>query len=103
MIPSSEEPRRTGDGDVCPDLESPVTRVLDEVVVVEVVDEEPRMETCVGDRCVESLDPVPENPGTPEEYRLRGLCVRTSKSRTQGIPSEWEEESQEIEVVLSGE
>lgn len=63
-----------------PDLEPSVTRVLDEVVVVEVVDEEPHTESDVGDRCVECVGPVPKSPWTVEDHRLGSLRLRPSES-----------------------
>lgn len=75
-----EERRVTCSYGLGSDLEAPVLPVLDEVVVFEVLDEEPHVEPNVGDCRLDSLDPLSENPRSVENYCFRRLRDRRLES-----------------------
>lgn len=63
------------------DLEGSVLPVFDEVVLLEILDEKPHLETDIGDLCLEGFNEVPEYSGSVVDHCLDGLFDRTPESR----------------------
>lgn len=91
--------------DVGRDLEDPVLPVLDEIVVVEVLDEEARVESGFGGYRFENLGRLPKGPWSTENLRLGRLRVHPPepRARTQSTPVEDRGPRQEeVEVIVLG-
>lgn len=66
-------------------LEGSVLRVLDKVVVVEILDTEPLLQSGVGGRCLKGLGRVSKIPGTSEYHRFDRLLDRLVEDRSRQL------------------